>query len=93
MVIKEQNYDKWKLLTLSAWTNSINAATGGIGILVSNKAYNAIANVEMISPRIMIAHFQGNLSVFHTPQCFHTIVQQMLVTIKKLNYSIQYLPL
>ena len=60
IVIKEQAYDKWKLLTLSAWKNSINAATGGIGILVSNKAYNAIASIEMISPRVMIAHFQGN---------------------------------
>ena len=60
IVIKEQAYDRWKLLTLSAWKNSINAATGGIGILVSNKAYNAIASVEMISPRVMIAHFQGN---------------------------------
>ena len=26
-VIKEHTYDKWKLLTLSAWKNSINAAT------------------------------------------------------------------
>ena len=40
--------------------HNINAATGGIGILVSNKVYNAIASVKLISPRIMIAHFQGN---------------------------------
>ena len=58
----------------------MNAATDGIGILVSNKSYNAIASFEMISPRIMIAHFQRNP---------HTSVQQMLVTIKKMNYSIQ----
>ena len=59
-VIKEHTYDKWKLLTLSAWKNSINAATGGIGMLLSSQAYNTIASVEMISPRIMIVHFQGN---------------------------------
>ena len=61
IVIKEQAYDKWKLLTVSALKNTINAATGGIVILISNTAYNAIASVEMISPRIMIAHFQGKL--------------------------------
>ena len=42
-------------------TNSINAATGGIRILVSKKTYNAIVSVEMISPIIMIAQFQINL--------------------------------
>ena len=50
-VIKEHTYDKWKLLTLSAWKNRINTATGGIGML---------ASIEMISPRIMIVNFQGN---------------------------------
>ena len=55
--IKEHTYDKWKLLTLSARKNSINAATGGIGMLVSSQAYNTIASVEMISPRIMIVNF------------------------------------
>ena len=59
-IIKEQAYDKWKLLTLSAWKNCINTPTGGIGMLVSSQAYNTIASVEMISSRIMIVHFQGN---------------------------------
>ena len=58
--IKEHTYDKWKLLTLSAWKNSINAATGGIGMFVSSQAYNIIASVEMVSPIIMIVNFQGN---------------------------------
>ena len=60
IVIKEHAYDKWKLLTLSARKNSINAATGGIGMLVSSQAYKTIASVEMISHRIMIVNFQGN---------------------------------
>ena len=46
--------------TLPAWKNSINAATRGIGMLVSSQAYNTIASVEMISPRIMIVNFKGN---------------------------------
>ena len=38
-VIKEHAYNKWKLLTLSAWKNSINAATiVGIGMLISSQA-------------------------------------------------------
>ena len=55
--IKGHAYDKWKL---SAWNNSINAAAGGIGMLVSSEDYNTVASVEMISPRIMIVNFQGN---------------------------------
>ena len=67
-VINELAYDKWKLLTLSAWKNSINAATLGIGMLVSSQAYNTITSVEMISPRIMIVNFQGNpqTEIFYT---------------------------
>ena len=70
ITIKEQTYDKWKLLTLSAWKNSTNAATGGIGMLVSNQAYNTITSIEMVSHyenklrimkiRIMKINFQGN---------------------------------
>ena len=38
----------------------INASNGGIGILVNLQTYNTISNVEMITPRIMIANFHGN---------------------------------
>ena len=58
--IKESAYDKLKLLTLSAWKNSINAANDGIGMLVRRQTYNIIASVEMISPIIMIVNFQEN---------------------------------
>ena len=33
---------------------------GGIGILLNNKAYKTLIRVEMVSERIMIAHFHGN---------------------------------
>ena len=60
MVTKEQTYGKWKMITCSAWKNSVNASTGGIGMLVSSTAYNALGSVEKISPRIMVATFNGN---------------------------------
>ena len=34
--IKEHTFGKWKLLTCSAWRNSINAAIGGVGILINS---------------------------------------------------------
>ena len=60
LVSKEQTYGKWKLITCSAWKNSANASTGGIGMLLSSSAYNALGSVEKISPRIMVATFNGN---------------------------------
>ena len=32
--IKEHANENWKLLTCSAWKNYINAATGGVGMLL-----------------------------------------------------------
>ena len=58
--IKEHANENWKLLTCSALNNSINAATGGVGMLLSPLAYDALENVERISTRIMIANLQGN---------------------------------
>ena len=49
-----------QLLSCSAWKNSINAATGGIGMIVSPQAYNALSSVDKITPRIMIMNFHGN---------------------------------
>ena len=40
--IKEHANENWKLLTCSAWKNSINAATGGVGMLLSPLAYDAL---------------------------------------------------
>ena len=57
---KEHAFGTWKLITCSAWKNDVNAAVGGIGMLLSNRAYKALASVEMITNRIMIATFYGN---------------------------------
>ena len=58
--IKEHTFGKCKLLTFSAWRNSINAAIGGVGILINLRAYNAIKSIDMISNRIVAIHFMGN---------------------------------
>ena len=52
----EGNY----LITISAWKNSQNAATGGIGLLLYPKAKKALGEVSKISERVMKATFQGN---------------------------------
>ena len=39
--IKEHANENWKLMTCSAWNNSINTSTGGIGMLISPLVYDA----------------------------------------------------
>ena len=52
--------NSYHLVTSSAWRNSSQAATGGVGIILNNKAENAMTKVESISSRVMIATFAGN---------------------------------
>ena len=52
--------NSWKLITSSAWKNSMNSAIGGVGMLLSPQAYKALNMIESISPRIIIATFNGN---------------------------------
>ena len=59
-LIKEHTFDIWKLITCWAWRNNRNAATVGIGIIMSLKAYNTITIVEKITSRIMTIQFHGN---------------------------------
>ena len=60
LTTKEHSFGNWRLVTCSAWKNQVNAATGGTAMLFNEQAYNALASVEMISPRIMIATINGN---------------------------------
>ena len=50
----------WTLITASACKNSINATIGGVGILLSPRAIKSLNIIEKISPRIIIATFNGN---------------------------------
>ena len=52
--------DNWLLATGSCWKNNINASVGGVGILLSPRAQKTLSNIEIISPRIIIASFNGN---------------------------------
>ena len=50
----------WTLITNSAWKNECNASIGGVGILLSPRATNALTNVERVNERILACTFQGN---------------------------------
>ena len=50
----------WTLATVSAWTNSVNATVGGIGMLIGPRALKTLNNIERIQPRMMAAAFNGN---------------------------------
>ena len=48
------------LVTSSAWRNNAQAATGGVGLLLSNRARKALCIIKSYSPRILLAVFAGN---------------------------------
>ena len=50
----------WTVISASAWKNSQNATIGGVGILLSPKALKSLQNIEKITPRIVVATFNGN---------------------------------
>ena len=50
----------WSLVTVSAWKNSVNAAVGGVGLLIGPRALKTLNSVEKIQPRMMAATFNGN---------------------------------
>ena len=48
------------LATVSAWKNSVNAAVGGVGMLIGPRALKTLNSIERIKPRMMTATFNGN---------------------------------
>ena len=50
----------WSLAIVSAWKNSVNAAVGGVGLLIGPRALKTLNSVEKIQPRMMAATFNGN---------------------------------
>ena len=48
------------LISASAWKNSVSAAIGGVGMLLSPRVLNSLNSIEKIQPRIMIATLDGN---------------------------------
>ena len=50
----------WSLVTVSAWKNSVNAAVGGVGLLIGPRALKTLNSIKKIQPRMMAATFNGN---------------------------------
>ena len=50
----------WIFVLVSAWKSSINAAIGGIGMLLSPHTLKSLNSSETIQPRIMVAMFNSN---------------------------------
>ena len=50
----------WKLVSASAWKNSVNAMIGGVGILIGSWALKSLNSIEKIQPRMMVATFNSN---------------------------------
>ena len=46
ILIKEKPYGNWKLITCSAWKNSVNASIGGIGLLVNSKKLDNYGHIK-----------------------------------------------
>ena len=52
--------NRWSLVTVSAWKNSVNAAIGGVWLLTVPRALKTLNSIEKIQPRMMAATFNGN---------------------------------
>ena len=63
--------DNWLLITSSATRNTMNAAIGGVGILLNPHAKLALESIETISERTMMATLTEILNV----QSFQYTVQ------------------
>ena len=48
-----------RLITSSAWRNGAGASTGGVGIVVTRKAYNAISLIKSYGNRVLTVSFDG----------------------------------
>ena len=48
------------LITSSPWTNTMGSSVGGIGLMLSKRAYSSLSGIESFNSRIRIAHFNGN---------------------------------
>ncbi len=48
------------LVTVSAWRNNAGAANGGVGFLLTSKAYNAISLIKSYGSRVLTISFNGN---------------------------------
>ena len=50
----------WSLVPVTARKNSVNAAVGGVGLLIGPRALKTLNSIEKIQTRMMAATFNGN---------------------------------
>ena len=48
------------LATASAWENSVNAAIGGVGMLIGPRDLKSLNSIEKTQPTMMVGTFNGN---------------------------------
>ena len=58
--IKYEKVPGYTIITSSAWRNEMMAATGGIGIVINDKAMESLSGVESRGDRNLIVNFTGN---------------------------------
>ena len=58
--LQYKSNSSFQLITSSATKNLANATVGGVGLLLSPKAFGNLTKVESITSRIMIAEFSSN---------------------------------
>ena len=56
----QEDLNGYRLITSSAWKNQRNAATGGVGFLISPRALNSCLSIINHNERIMEISLQGN---------------------------------
>ena len=49
-----------RFISTSAWRNSAQASTGGVGFLLTKQAFNAVSLIKAYSKRCMLVSFDGN---------------------------------
>ena len=55
-----KHMDNHLIVTASAWRNTAQAATGGVGIVLNSAAEKVLCDVNKVSDRIIVATFAGN---------------------------------
>ena len=69
----------WSLVTVSAWKNSVNAAVGGVGLLIGPRALKTLNSIEKIQHRMMAAILTA------TPEQQSSPATALPMLVKKLN--------
>jgi len=58
--IRIERFNGSRFITVSAWRNSGGSSQGGVGVMVSEKAYGAISFIKPYGGRILTVSFDGN---------------------------------